>query len=105
MTFGDSTLWFAARSASKTGLANSTGGGVECWTLVSTAAYAVAEIERVPMQDPVSGAFRPQVSLSALVCVLILCLTHRGISRVQTWCAVLIKGVWSWYSNLPCSTV
>jgi len=92
MTFGDSTLWFATRSASKMGLANAIVSGVECWTLVSTAAYAVAEIERVPMQDPVSGALSPQVSLSVLVCVLIIRLTHRGISWVQTWCAVLIKG-------------
>eukprot|EP00802_Teleaulax_amphioxeia_P005418 Tamp_05422.p1 GENE.Tamp_05422~~Tamp_05422.p1 ORF type:complete len:477 (+),score=89.84 Tamp_05422:53-1483(+) len=61
ITFADQTLWFAARSVSKQGLhPQAPGQGGECWTLVSSPAYAVAEIERVPMQDPVTGAFRPQ---------------------------------------------
>lgn len=53
---GDGALWFAARTASKPGF----NGGCECWTLVSTPAYAAAEVERVPMQDPETGAFIPQ---------------------------------------------
>jgi predicted NAD/FAD-dependent oxidoreductase len=60
ISFNDDRLWFAARSSSKSGLARGARGGSECWTLVSTPAYAVAEITRVPMQDPVTGAFCPQ---------------------------------------------
>lgn len=59
ITFNDDTLWFAARSASKQGLACPAASS-ECWTLVSTPAYAVDEITRVPMQDPSTGEFRPQ---------------------------------------------
>lgn len=59
ITFKDDTLWFAARSASKRDLACPQ-TATECWTLVSTPGYAVEEITRVPMQDPVTGAFRPQ---------------------------------------------
>lgn len=54
----DDTLWFASRTRSKPGLANA--AKYDCWTLVSTPKYAAAEIERVPMQDPKTGAFRPQ---------------------------------------------
>jgi len=54
----DDSLWFAARARSKPGLADV--GGLDCWTLVSTPKYAAAEITRVPMQDPETGAFRPQ---------------------------------------------
>eukprot|EP00747_Dinoflagellata_sp_TGD_P169310 gnl/TRDRNA2_/TRDRNA2_198011_c0_seq1.p1 gnl/TRDRNA2_/TRDRNA2_198011_c0~~gnl/TRDRNA2_/TRDRNA2_198011_c0_seq1.p1 ORF type:complete len:451 (+),score=84.30 gnl/TRDRNA2_/TRDRNA2_198011_c0_seq1:69-1421(+) len=54
----DDTLWFAARTRSKPGLQNS--AQYDCWTLVSTPKYAAAEVERVPMQDPKTGAFRPQ---------------------------------------------
>eukprot|EP00928_Gymnodinium_smaydae_P058067 TRINITY_DN41284_c0_g1_i1.p1 TRINITY_DN41284_c0_g1~~TRINITY_DN41284_c0_g1_i1.p1 ORF type:complete len:465 (+),score=76.20 TRINITY_DN41284_c0_g1_i1:44-1438(+) len=54
----DDTLWFAARTASKPGLKDV--AQFDCWTFVSTPKYAAAEIERVPMQDPVTGAFRPQ---------------------------------------------
>lgn len=54
----DDTLWFAARTGSKPGLQGA--AQYDCWTLVSTPKYAAAEIERVPMQDPVTGAFRPQ---------------------------------------------
>ena len=46
----DDVLWFAGRTA----------GDRECWTLVSTERYAVAEISRVPMQDAATGAFIPQ---------------------------------------------
>lgn len=53
---GDGALWFAARSQSKPGVA---AGAAECWTLVSTPGYAVAEIDETPMQDK-SGAFVPQ---------------------------------------------
>mmetsp|Transcript_8628 Transcript_8628/g.25960 ORF Transcript_8628/g.25960 Transcript_8628/m.25960 type:complete len:437 (+) Transcript_8628:235-1545(+) len=53
---GGSALWFAARTNSKPGLA---AVASDCWTLVSTPAYAAAEIERVPMRDA-SGAFVPQ---------------------------------------------
>ena len=63
LTFGrdaagqPSPLWFAARSASK-------GYGVtadaECWTLISTPAFAVEEIAATPMQDASTGAFKPQ---------------------------------------------
>jgi len=54
----DGTLWFAARTQSKPGLNNS--AKFDCWTLVSTPKYAAAEIDRVPMQDPKTGAFIPQ---------------------------------------------
>ena len=104
ITFDDDTLWFAARSASKEGLAspsagqylyfctskaskaaaassaphsatpaaassgNQEGDGAggqqhhthHTWTLVSTPSYAVAEIQRVPMQDAATGVFIPQ---------------------------------------------
>ncbi|EOD22427.1 hypothetical protein EMIHUDRAFT_200815 [Emiliania huxleyi CCMP1516] len=53
---GGSPLWFAARSQSKPGVPR---GAAECWTLVSTADYAVRQIQETPMQSP-SGAFRPQ---------------------------------------------
>ena len=56
---GDGALWFAARNGSKEGL-RGFHAPADVWTLVSTAAYAVAEIERVPMRDPATGAFRPQ---------------------------------------------
>jgi len=52
-----SNLWFAARSQSKPGFPR---GGAECWTLVSTPAFAVQEISETTMRDPVSGEFRPQ---------------------------------------------
>ena len=62
ITFDDDVIWFAARSASKDGLTGPANDPHQdhTWTLVSTPAYAVAEIERVPMQDPVTGAFIPQ---------------------------------------------
>jgi predicted NAD/FAD-dependent oxidoreductase len=50
-------LWFAACSQSKAGFPV---GAAECWTLVSTPNFAVQEIEETAMQDPVTGAFRPQ---------------------------------------------
>lgn len=50
-------LWFAARSQSKPGFPRD---APECWTLVSTPEYAVAQIESTPMQDSQTGAFRPQ---------------------------------------------
>ena len=53
---GDAALWFAARSQSKAGMPT---GAAECWTLVSTPGFAVAEITETPMQDA-SGAFVPQ---------------------------------------------
>ena len=49
-------LWFAACSQSKPGFA----GAAECWTLISTPAYAVQQIQETTMQDPVTGAFLPQ---------------------------------------------
>jgi len=54
----DDTLWFASRTGSKPGLRDA--AQFDCWTLVSTPKYAAAEVERVPMQDPVTGAFRVQ---------------------------------------------
>ena len=63
---GSDGLWWAARSSSKPGLQTNASGpsggafGGECWTLISTPAFAVAEITRVTMQDPQTGAFRPQ---------------------------------------------
>ncbi len=54
-----SPVWFAARTASKPGLSGSTHGH-DCWTLISTPTYAASEIARVTMQDPTTGAFRPQ---------------------------------------------
>ena len=56
-SFQDSTLWFAARTNSKPGFESLE---KECWTLVSTPAWAAAEVERVPMRDPATGAFIPQ---------------------------------------------
>ena len=53
----ESNLWFAARSQSKPGFPQ---GGTECWTLVSTPAFAVQQISETTMRDPVTGAFRPQ---------------------------------------------
>jgi hypothetical protein len=54
-------LWWAARNNSKPGLRDSgKDSGSESWTLISTPQYALAEISAVPMQDPVTGAFRPQ---------------------------------------------
>ena len=52
-----SILWFAARSQSKPGFPH---GGAECWTLVSTPAFAVQQISETTMRDPATGAFRPQ---------------------------------------------
>ena len=52
-------LWFAARTQSKPGLDGS-GGGAECWTLISTPKFATDEIKDEPMQDATTGAFKPQ---------------------------------------------
>ena len=73
ITFGNSPLWFAARSASKgfgPAIQRSTTGSSadgaaaagchECWTLISTPRFAVDEIQSTPMQDAVTGAFKPQ---------------------------------------------
>jgi len=51
-------MGFASRTRSKPGLEDA--ASYDCWTLVSTPKYAAAEVERVPMQDPKTGAFRPQ---------------------------------------------
>ena len=60
ITFRDEAIWFAARTI-KPGLeASGAPGGAECWTLVSTPGFAVAEISAVPMQDAKTGAFKPQ---------------------------------------------
>lgn len=58
VSVADDTLWFAARTGSKPGLSEST--KFDCWTLVSTPKYGAAEVQRVPMQDPKTGAFQPQ---------------------------------------------
>jgi predicted NAD/FAD-dependent oxidoreductase len=62
MTFGsaatDGVLWWAGKSDSKPGLHECK--QCECWTLVSTPRFAVEEITAVPMQDPLTGAFKPQ---------------------------------------------
>mmetsp|Transcript_105054 Transcript_105054/g.201647 ORF Transcript_105054/g.201647 Transcript_105054/m.201647 type:complete len:477 (-) Transcript_105054:54-1484(-) len=58
MSAADDVLWFAARTRSKPGLDEASTH--DCWTFVSTPKYAAAEVERVPMQDPKTGAFRPQ---------------------------------------------
>jgi predicted NAD/FAD-dependent oxidoreductase len=55
----DSPLWYASRSASKPGLRFDT-GTPDCWTLVSRPAFAASEIQGTEMQDPHTGAFRPQ---------------------------------------------
>jgi predicted NAD/FAD-dependent oxidoreductase len=54
---GGGAIWFAARTNSKPGFKALE---KECWTLVSTPAWAAAEVERVPMRDPATGAFIPQ---------------------------------------------
>jgi hypothetical protein len=60
MSFPRSTgLWWATRTQSKPGLERAA-HGCECWTLISTPQFAVDEITALPMQDPVTGAFRPQ---------------------------------------------
>ena len=56
-SFEGSPIWFAARTNSKPGFESLE---KECWTLVSTPAWAAAEVERVPMRDPATGAFIPQ---------------------------------------------
>jgi predicted NAD/FAD-dependent oxidoreductase len=53
---GAGALWFAARTNSKPGCETLE---KECWTLVSTPAWAAAEVERVPMRDA-AGAFIAQ---------------------------------------------
>ena len=65
-------MWFASRTRCKPGYdegegADGAGGPapsknaeVDCWNLVSSPGFAVAEISDVQMQDPVTGAFRPQ---------------------------------------------
>ena len=56
-----SGLWFASRTQSKPGLAGAAGGGArECWTLISTPAFACDELVAEPMQDAATGAFKPQ---------------------------------------------
>ena len=66
-----SPLWFAARSSSKPGFPKSSSskdddddgvaaGPAECWTLISTPAFAVNEIQQTTMRDPITGEFRPQ---------------------------------------------
>ena len=58
-TFDNDIAWFAAKSNSKPGMAD--GNTMkECWTIVSTPEYAVAQIEKTPMQDPKTGEFIPQ---------------------------------------------
>lgn len=60
---GSDTLWFAARNNSKPFSAVAVPAkstNLECWTLVSTAAFACSEIEETCMQDPNTGAFRAQ---------------------------------------------
>ena len=57
INFGGAPVWWASRTQSKPGLES---GAAECWTLVSTPAFAVDEITAVPMQDAATGAFRPQ---------------------------------------------
>ncbi|MGK3746756.1 MAG: hypothetical protein ACI90V_013619 [Bacillariaceae sp.] len=70
-TSSNSPLWFAARSDSKPGFPKSSSsndddglaavvGPAECWTLISTPAFAVNEIRQTTMRDPVTGEFRPQ---------------------------------------------
>ena len=56
---GSDVLWWAARSSSKPGFPKKEHAAAECWTLISTPAYAAAEITRVPMQDE-RGVFIPQ---------------------------------------------
>eukprot|EP00929_Paragymnodinium_shiwhaense_P095153 TRINITY_DN56115_c0_g1_i1.p1 TRINITY_DN56115_c0_g1~~TRINITY_DN56115_c0_g1_i1.p1 ORF type:complete len:444 (-),score=76.48 TRINITY_DN56115_c0_g1_i1:200-1531(-) len=58
LSFGDDALWFAARTRSKPGY-REVQDGPDCWTLLSTPAYAVHEITETPMQAA-DGAFRPQ---------------------------------------------
>eukprot|EP00442_Polarella_glacialis_P003341 CAMPEP_0115161434 /NCGR_PEP_ID=MMETSP0227-20121206/71337_1 /TAXON_ID=89957 /ORGANISM="Polarella glacialis, Strain CCMP 1383" /LENGTH=538 /DNA_ID=CAMNT_0002573399 /DNA_START=50 /DNA_END=1667 /DNA_ORIENTATION=- len=56
-------LWFAARQEAKPRFPadqGAEGDELECWTLISTAAYAVAEISETTMQDEKTGAFVPQ---------------------------------------------
>lgn len=64
-------VWFAARGPdqkcprtsqqqSQQDADTGAAGRHECWTLVSTPAFAAAEIQATQMQDPETGAFRPQ---------------------------------------------
>ena len=58
-TLDDPTLWFVSRSNSKPGLEHLSH---DCWTLVSTPAYAMQAIKEMPMQNQTTGEFIPQSS-------------------------------------------
>jgi hypothetical protein len=55
----DSAMWFAARSNAKPGFPSGR-ESQECWTVISTPAFAVQEIKQTTMRDHETGAFRPQ---------------------------------------------
>ena len=55
-SFDHPVVWFAAKTSSKPQMKTDK----ECWTIVSTAAYACDKIEETPMQDPKTGEFIPQ---------------------------------------------
>ena len=54
------TLWFASKMQSKPGM--DAINDQECWTLISTPEYAMNQITKTPMQDPITGEFIPQSS-------------------------------------------
>ena len=107
---GDDVLWFAARAATKPAqlfdeaAAGGGGGGappVDCWTLVSTPDFAVREIERLPMRDPVTGAFRPQepALLDAIARKLVAALARHVVDGALP--AVRYATAQRWGSGLP----
>lgn len=57
-------LWFCSCSHSKPGMDNTQQQQQqqECWTLISTPAYAVSKIQETAMRDPATGEFRPQTN-------------------------------------------
>lgn len=59
---GDDVLWFAGRTRSKPGYTSESDSAGECWTLVSTPSYTVAEIQNDTMRDEKTGEFKPQTN-------------------------------------------
>lgn len=59
----------------------------ECWTLVSTPAFAVAEIQSVEMQDPETGS----ESVGSLFEAVLMMMHSNVIPGVLCWgCAVMV---------------
>lgn len=94
--------WFAARTNSKPGFRE--GLSYECWTVVSTPAYAAREITATPMQTP-EGAFVPQEKgyLDTVAEHLVdSFLGAAGVTGAQRAAvSVVYKGAQRWGSAMP----